>query len=403
MATVGTAVVLKLLGGHWISDADAVFLAAVSLTAWRVGVGPGLLAVVMSALAQAYLFLAPVCSLRLDSADEAIQLGLWSVEASLVCVLFGALRSARRRAVGRTQELAESNASLLREAEDRARSQRELARSEDQLRHVQTMDAVGRLAAGMAHDFNNILAVILSYADVLMSDQKPGDPLHADLGEIAKAARRAADLTRRLLLFGQQHAVTPRVMDLGEVLGGMEKTLKPLVGGGVELTWIADPRLARVVADPGLIEQVLSNLAVNARDAMPAGGKLTIEAANVVLDEDFARRHVGVRPGPHVMLAVSDTGIGMDAPTQSRIFEPFFTTKAFGKGSGLGLSTVFGIVQQSGGTVWVRSEPGKGSTFKIYLPIVERVGESERMKAMASKLGASQTALRLLPAASEST
>ena len=244
----------------------------------------------------------------------------------------------------------------------------EQKRLEDQFRHVQKMEAVGRLAGGVAHDFNNLLTVILGYTNILLNRIGDVPTVLRDLNQILKAGELAASLTKQLLAFSRKQLLQPDVLDLNKVLAVMEPMLKRLIGEDVDLECIQNPSIRLVKADPGQIEQVIMNLAINARDAMPKGGKLTIETANVELSADYARLHEGVAPGGYVLLAVSDTGHGMDEKTILQIFEPFFTTKEPGKGTGLGLSTVFGIVKQSGGHIWVYSEPEQGTTFKIYLP-----------------------------------
>ncbi len=264
---------------------------------------------------------------------------------------------------------------------------------EEQFLQAQKMDAVGRLAGGVAHDFNNMLSVILSYANMAVHDLRPGDPLRDDLQEVSKAGQRATDLTRQLLAFSRQQVLQPRVIDLSEILEGMQRMLGRLLGEDIDLAVLPAVGLGRVLADPGQVEQVVMNLAVNARDAMPDGGSLTIELSNVELDATYASTHLGAVAGSFVMLAVSDTGMGMDAATRARVFEPFFTTKPVGKGTGLGLATVFGIVQQSGGHVGVYSEPGRGTTFKIYLPRTDRVASAPGVTRPLGDLRGTETIL----------
>jgi PAS domain S-box-containing protein len=254
---------------------------------------------------------------------------------------------------------------------------------EQQLRQAQKMEAIGRLAGGIAHDFNNLLMVISGYSEFLLEGLGPDPSLRGPAQEISNAAQRATSLTRQLLAFSRKQMLAPKVLDLNEVVTENLKMLTRMIGEDIDLVMVPDAAIGAVRADPGQIDQVIMNLAVNARDAMPEGGKLTIETSNVSLDENFARTHAPLEPGEYVMLAISDTGLGMDADTQSRIFEPFFTTKG-AKGTGLGLSTVYGIVKQSGGYIFVDSQLHRGTTFRTYFP---RVDGKEEAAAAQDSLG----------------
>ncbi|HMQ52050.1 MAG TPA: response regulator [Anaerolineae bacterium] len=256
---------------------------------------------------------------------------------------------------------------------------------EAQYHQAQKMEAIGRLTGGVAHDFNNILTVIVGHCDLLLEELGPDHPSRPSVNQVLKAATMAASLTRQLLAFSRQQVLQPQVLELNQIVTQIEKMLRRLIGENIALETRLDPDLGQIKADPGQLEQVIMNLAVNARDAMPEGGSLTIETANVFLDEAYCRQHPGLKSGPHIMLAVVDTGLGMDAETQARIFEPFFTTKEQGKGTGLGLATVHGIINQSGGSIGVDSKLGRGTSFKIYLPEVEPSAEVVALKSIQLK------------------
>ncbi len=243
---------------------------------------------------------------------------------------------------------------------------------EDQLRQAQKMETVGMLAGGVAHDFNNLLTIISGYSQLILNTLQPTDPNYYSAEQILKAGERAAALTQQLLAFSRRQVLQPRVLDLNKLVTGLSTMLRRLIGEDIDLQLMLRPDLGMVSADAGQIEQVLMNLVVNARDAMPNGGTLTIETANIYLDENYSSRHLAVKSGPYTQIAVSDNGGGMDEVTQARLFEPFFTTKASGRGTGLGLSTVFGIVKQSGGNLDVYSVPGRGTSVKIYLPRIDQ-------------------------------
>jgi signal transduction histidine kinase len=327
---------------------------------------------------------------NIDQKDELGQLA--TAFNAMVEKLRESQRELERKVQERTAQLEEANhqLELLSEshAEKRDLAEREradaieaLRNTEKQLVQSQKLEAVGRLAGGISHDFNNLLTVILGYTDISKRTLKEGDPLLRNLEEIGKASERAASLTRQLLAFSRKQVMQPKVFDLNTVVSDLKKMLRRMIGEDIELRVISETDLGNIKADPVQLEQVIMNLVVNARDAMPKGGKLSIETSNVYLDESYAREHVSVDPGEYVMLAISDTGCGMNEQTRQHIFEPFFTTKESGKGTGLGLSMVYGIVKQSGGNIWVYSEEGRGTTFKIYFPRV--TAEAEEYKRIS--------------------
>lgn len=265
---------------------------------------------------------------------------------------------------------------------------------EERFRHTQKIEAIGRLAGGIAHDFNNLLSVVMSYSSLLIADLRPGDPMRADLEEIQTAGERARNLTRQLLTFSRQEVVQPETLDLNQVIAGMDRMLRRLIREDVELITIPGANLGTIWADRGQLEQIVMNLVLNARDAILDGGRITIETSRVELDSSFAREHLGIKPGSFVLLSIADSGLGMDNATRARIFEPFFTTKGNGKGTGLGLSTVSGIVQQCCGSIWVDSEPDKGSVFRIYLPEAQRALPLEAARSVPdADLRGSETVL----------
>jgi len=274
-----------------------------------------------------------------------------------------------------------------------ARDITERRRLEEQLRQAQKMEAVGQLAGGVAHDFNNLLTAILGYCHLILDEVPDEDPLRPDLLEIQSAGERAASLTRQLLAFSRRQMLQPQLVDINRLVRQLEKLLRRLISEDVELVTALAADLRPVTVDPASVEQILVNLAVNARDAMPSGGRLTIETSNVELDDASAAADSAMAPGSYVMIAVSDTGGGMDAATRARVFEPFFTTKEQGKGSGLGLATVYGMVKQSRGYIWVDSEPGRGATFKTYLPATTQPSGTQSATSEAGDPAGSETVL----------
>jgi PAS domain S-box-containing protein len=266
------------------------------------------------------------------------------------------------------------------------RAEEEKAALGEQLRQSQKIEAIGRLAGGIAHDFNNLLTVIRGYSQLSLMDLKGNEKLRGNLDEIQKATQKASDLTHHLLAFSRRQIMEMKILDLNTLLKDLDRMLHRVIGEDIKLTYLLSDNIGKVSVDPGQMEQVILNLAVNARDAMPSGGRLTIETSNAELDEAYAYTHIGSKPGRYVMMSVSDTGLGMSAEVRERAFEPFFTTKEKGKGTGLGLSTCYGIVKQSGGNIWAYSESGRGTTFKIYLPWAEEVSREMKHKAEAAEI-----------------
>jgi signal transduction histidine kinase len=293
----------------------------------------------------------------------------------------------------RTKVLARRNESLREEIDRRRRAERERGELEARFLQAQRMESVGRLAGGVAHDFNNLLTVINSYAELAAAHLTDGDPLKKNIDEIEKAGARAAGLTRQLLAFSRKQVLAPVVLDLNEIVTSLEQMLQRIIGEDIDLRTKLAPGIVRVNADQGQIEQVLMNLAVNARDAMPSGGRLLIETDRVELDDEFVDSYPGSTVGPNVVLTVSDSGVGIAADVRQQIFEPFFTTKEKGSGTGLGLATVYGIVRQSGGSIWVDSAPGCGTTFRIYLPTVSAEGDDDRGGDRPTDGGGDETVL----------
>jgi PAS domain S-box-containing protein len=275
---------------------------------------------------------------------------------------------------------------IARDITERKQAEEEKLSLQEQLRQSQKMEAIGGIAGGIAHDFNNLLTVISGNCQLSLLELKERDPLRGNIKEIKAAADRATSLTRQLLAFSRRQVLDMKVLVLNTIIRDMEKMLRRVIGEDIELVTVLADDLGTVKNDPGWMEQVIMNLAVNARDAMLKGGKLTIETANVELDEAYARAHIAVTPGRYVMLSLSDTGVGMTPGVKERVFDPFFTTKEKGKGTGLGLSTVYGIVKQCGGNIWIYSEPSQGTTFKIYLPRVDELLEELREKTVKEEL-----------------
>ena len=294
----------------------------------------------------------------------------------------------------RTIELAQTNEKMQIEITERKQAEEKMVSLQEQLRQSQKMEAVGCLAGGIAHDFNNLLTVIHGHCEISLLQLQGNNPLREDIVEIKKAADRAANLTRQLLAFSRRQIMEMKVIDLNSLLRELEKMLRRVMGEDIELVTVLDDHLGKIKMDPGQMEQVVLNLAINARDAMPSGGTFILETTHVHLDEEYVRTHISVEPGHYVMLSVTDTGSGMSPHVKERLFEPFFTTKEKDKGTGLGLSTVYGIMKQSGGNIWVYSEPGHGTTFRIYMPRVDQEADNlSRREDTVSMLFGNETIL----------
>ncbi|HYX27330.1 MAG TPA: ATP-binding protein [Pyrinomonadaceae bacterium] len=283
--------------------------------------------------------------------------------------------------------------SMAQDVTEQRRAESERRSQAEQLRQAQKMEVVGQLAGGIAHDFNNLLTAINGYSDLSLRGIQPDTSLYRNLQEVKKAGLRAASLTSQLLAFSRKQVMQPKVLDLNEVVADMDKMLRRLIGEHIDLVTLTTSDLGAVKADPGQIEQLVLNLSLNARDAMPDGGKITIETRNAYLDGNYAASHLSVEPGHYVRLSVTDTGCGIDPETQKSIFEPFFTTKEVGKGTGLGLSTVYGIVQQNGGSIWVYSEVNHGTTFKIYLPRIDDLKTGDDREQISKSRHGTETIL----------
>jgi signal transduction histidine kinase len=320
----------------------SLFFAAVMVTAFHGHLGPGLLATALSSLVLEYFFMSPFKD-PATGLEETVRITVFALTA----VLINSLHERRR----------------LAEAQRR--------RLEEQLRQAQKIEAIGRLAGSVAHDFGNFLTVIRGRAQLVLRRLEPGDKSRKDIELIDITAGHASDMVHQLLAFGRQQVLQPKILDLDVVVADVERILSPLIGEDIMLVIVHGADLGRIKADPTQLKQVFMNLAANARDAMPQGGRLTIETANVKVDSAFVRQHAGASVGPHVRLTVRDTGVGMDGGTVTRVFDPFFTTKNVGKGTGLGLATVYGIVKQHGGYISLESAVGRGTTFAIYLPCVD--------------------------------